>query len=440
MDKGENFSIVGLAGKKKLVGEIKVSGAKNAALKVLAASILFDEKIELRNVPVIEDIKRIGEIIEGLGMKVTVDKKGSIDSITPPKKLNAKLCPVLSKRVRASIVLTGPLLARTGHVEFPHPGGCLIGERPIDLFLEGYKKMGATVSVGAESYIITAPKSGLQGVSHFLRNPSVTVTETLMMAGVLANGKTVIKNAALEPEIKHLADFLNACGAKITGAGTTTVSIVGVKKPLKAKKKYVTLPDRIEAGSYIILAALAGKDVKVTGLIPDNIESLTELLTLVGVNIEVGKNYIRVTSDEKGKDKALESVNIKTMGYPGFPTDLQALITVLMTQSKGDSLIHETIWEGRFGYVESLKAMDADISVMDPHRILVKGNGLLRAKELVSPDLRAGMAFIIAAIIAKGTSLICNTYIVKRGYEDVEEKLKAIGVDISRQSVGVCNQ
>ena len=433
MEKGENFLIVGLAGKKKLIGEIKVSGAKNAALKVLAASILFDEKIELKNVPVIEDIKRIGEILEGIGMEVTEDKKGSINTITPPEKFKTKLCPILSKRVRASIVLTGPLLTRTGRVEFPHPGGCLIGERPIDLFLEGYKKMGATVSVESESYVITAPKEGLQGVTHFLRNPSVTVTETLMMAGILANGKTIIKNAALEPEIKHLADFLNACGAKITGTGTTTVTIVGVKKALKAKKKYVTLPDRIEAGSYVILAALAGKDVKITGLIPENIESLTELLTLVGVNIEIGKNYVRVTANDKGKVKALDSVNIKTMGYPGFPTDLQALITVLMTQSKGDSLIHETIWEGRFGYVESLKAMNADISVMDPHRILVKGNGLLQAKELVSPDLRAGMAFIIAAIIANGTSLICDTYIVKRGYENVEEKLRAIGVDISRQ-------
>lgn len=433
MSETSAFVIKGLGGKKELEGEVKISGAKNAALKALAASLLFEGEVVLKNVPVIEDIKRIAELIESLGVSIVKSKKESVYTINVPKKVDTALCPNISKKIRASVVLTGPLLAREGKVVFPHPGGCLIGERPIDFFLEGFKKMGATIVLTDKAYEVTAPNGGLKGVTHFLRTPSVTVTETLMMAGVRAVGETVIKNAALEPEIGHLAEYLNACGARITGMGTPTLKIKGVTKVLKAKKVVYTTPaDRIEAGSYIILAALAAKDVTIKGCNPDHFGALIETLRYSGVQMTIGKSSVRITCKGQEENKQFKSVAIKTLGYPGFPTDLQSLMTVFLTQTKGLVLVHETIWEGRFGYVESLQSMGANISVMDPHRVMVKGPKQLHGKNMEGPDMRAGLAFIIAAIVAKGTSKITNTYIIERGYELVDKKLAGLGVSIER--------
>lgn len=424
----DRFLIKGLAGAKTLKGTVKVSGAKNAALKAMAASLLFKDEVTLRNVPGIEDIKRIADLLSDLGLDVNTKGKNTY-ILTPTKEISYRLNPDISKRIRSSIVLTGPLLARLGKVAFPHPGGCVIGERPIDLFIEGYKKMGAKVRVVRDEYIIEAPDGKLVGTELYLRNTSVTATETFMMAGVLAKGTTVIKNAALEPEIVHLAEYLNTCGARITGMGTPTITIRGGALLRSQKKAYVTMPDRIEAGSFIILAALAGKDVRIEKCNIENIQSLLETLKLSGVNIETGRDWVRVRST-KGKKGVCKAVHIKTHEYPGFPTDLQAPMTVFLTQAEGESLVFETIFEGRLNYTESLVRMHADITMMDPHRILVKGPKQLHGKTLESPDLRAGLAFVIAAIIAKGGSVVHNVYNIYRGYENIEERLQSLGVDI----------
>ena len=329
-------------------------------------------------------------------------------------------------------MLTGPLLARTGRAVFPHPGGCVIGARPIDFFLNSYKKMGATVKETKDEYIIEAKGGNLTGAKIFLPTPSVTVTETIMMAGILAKGVTTIRNAALEPEIEHLAKFLNRCGANIRGAGTPTIVIQGGSLLKGANFPYTTIPDRIEAGSFLVLGAIAGKDVTVTDCNPEHLEAVTEMLRCIGIVVEEDKTSLRVTAGDKSREKRLRAINIKTHEYPGFPTDLQAPMAVLLTQIRGESMVHETIFEGRLAYSESLVGMGADITVMDPHRMLVRGKTPLHARNLTSPDLRAGLAFILAAIAAEGKSIVHDVYNIDRGYEVVEKRLQAIGVDIQR--------
>lgn len=431
----DKFIIRGLGGKKKLNGTIVVSGAKNAALKAMASSILFKDTLTTQNVPNIEDVKRMSDLLRELGCDVK--KKNSHTYLfTCGNNLKTDLSSEISKRMRSSIVLSGPLLARFGEVSFPHPGGCVIGERPIDFFIDGFRKMGAVVSIkGGPSkkvYVIRAPKKGLRGATIFLKTPSVTTTETLMMAGILAKGTTVIQNAALEPEIKDVADFLVRCGANIKGAGTTTITIKGGALLSACGKTYATMPDRIEAGSFIILGALGAKTLRIENCNPDHVTSLIDTLRTVGVILQVGNKSVTVSSLERGSQ--FNMVSIKTHEYPGFPTDLQAPMMVLLTQAKGEAIVFETIFEGRLNYTESLVNMGADITPMDPHRVLVKGPTVLRGKKLESPDLRAGLAFIIAATIAKGNSTIHSVYNIDRGYERIEERLTAIGVDIKRVS------
>jgi len=430
MDK-EKFLIKGLAGFRTLEGEIPVGGAKNAALKVIAASLLFKDDVKLKNVPNIEDIKKLIELLQDIGFGVVSSEEHSY-TISPKDSISTVLSPEIAKKIRSSVVLTGPLLARTGRVVFPHPGGCIIGARPIDLFLKSYELMGAKIKETKDKYIIEAKDGKLVGAKIFLRVPSVTVTETIMMAGVLAKGVTTIRNAALEPEIEELAKFLNKCGANIQGAGTSTIIVRGGPLLKTGGVPLNIMPDRIEAGSFLILAALAGKDVTVTQCNPDHIEALIDTLRQSGVKIDVEKNSVRVTYDNKGKKRDFQSVNIKTHEYPGFPTDLQAPMTVFLTQTAGESLVHETIFEGRLAYAESLEAMGADITPMDPHRMLVKGATPLHGKDLESPDLRAGLAFVLAAIVAKGNSTVHNVYNIDRGYESVEKRFAKIGVDILR--------
>ncbi len=427
----DKFLIKGLAGHRTLKGEIPVGGAKNAALKMVAASLLFKDDVVLKNVPDIEDIQKIIDLVRDIGFGVVAKEKHSY-IISPKDRISTVLSPEIAKKIRSSVVLTGPLLARTGRVVFPHPGGCIIGARPIDFFLESYRKMGAKVKETKDNYIIEAKEGRLVGAKIFLPIPSVTVTETIMMTGVLASGVTTIRNAALEPEIEYLAKFLNRCGANIQGAGTSTIIVRGGPLLKSGGLSYITMPDRIEAGSFLILAALAAKDIVITGCNPDHLEATIDILKRTGVKIDVEKNSVRVTYDDKNKKKEFQSINIKTHEYPGFPTDLQAPMTIFLTQITGESLVHETIFEGRLAYAESLERMGADITPMDPHRMLVKGSTPLRGKELESPDLRAGLAFVLAAIIAKGNSIIHKVYNIDRGYESVEERLKKVGVNISR--------
>ena len=429
METGERFVIEGLAGKKTLRGTIAVHGAKNSALKAMAAAVLFKNSLTLSNIPDIEDVRHMADLLEHLSISIA---RGAAGSMTIDTRFVSKtdLTADISKRLRASIVLAGPLLARLGHVSFPHPGGCVIGARPIDMFLEGFKKMGAAVRVKEKTYVVRAPKRGLKGAALFFRQQSVTATETFMMAGVLARGTTILKNAAMEPEIAHLALFLNRSGARIIGAGTSTIIVKGSALLSAPRGGYAIVPDRLEAGSFLILGALAARDLLITHCVPEHVASLIETLSYAGVSISVTGNTIRVRAPKS----APRAVDVKTHEYPGFPTDLQAPMTVFLTQANGESMVFETIFEGRLNYVEELNRMGADIRTMDPHRVIVRGKTPLRGRELESPDLRAGLAFVIAAAIASGRSVIHTVYNIDRGYEKVEERLRNIGVKISRMA------
>ena len=427
--KGEKFVIQGLGGRRVLEGDVEVRGAKNAVLKALAASVLFNDTVRFQNVPRIEDVLRAGDILRALGADVTLED-GVPRAVTISKTFQTELPRDIAAKLRASIVFTGPILARFGKVSFPHPGGCVIGERPIDLFLSGFEKMGARIKNREKSYDITADGGVLKGAEIFFRNQSVTATETLMMAAVLAHGKTVLLNAAREPEVESLARFLNSCGANIEGAGTSAIVIKGTKPLSAGTRTYTTPPDRIEAGSFLILGALAAKKLTIRNCDPSHVMSLIETLRATGVSIQTARDSIIV--EGRGTPQSLRSVHVKTAEYPGFPTDIQAPMTIFLTQTSGRAMVFETIFEGRLGYVEDIIRMGARIDVCDPHRVIIHGPTPLRGRELQGPDLRAGLAFVIAGIIAKGESVVHNVYNIDRGYERIEERLRGIGVDIQR--------
>jgi UDP-N-acetylglucosamine 1-carboxyvinyltransferase len=311
-----------------------------------------------------------------------------------------------------------------------------LGERPIDLFLQGFKALGAEVEEREDIFYFRAKDKMLKGARIFFPFVSVTATETLMLAAVLATGETVLQNAALEPEIPLLADYLNACGAKIEGAGTPVITITGTAgKLLEARgKAYVTPPDRIEAGSFAILAALAGKEVKITRCEPAHMSALLAVLRRADVDFEVGKDSVTVFGGHK-ENSAYKLVSVRTHEYPGFPTDLQAPYAVFMTQASGEGTLLETIFDSRFQYVDALVRMGADITIMNPQKILVRGPKALSRKELEGPDLRAGLAYLIAAAVADGASTVNNAYIIDRGYERIEERLQKLGLPIKREQI-----
>jgi len=422
----DSLVIKGFNGKRELDGIVRVPGAKNEALKAIVSSILFRDALTLSNVPEINDIIKLFKLLEEMGGEIGRMGRGKY-SVFIPKGFSTEISPAIAKRMRASVVLTGPILARFGKVSFPHPGGCIIGARPVDFFIYGFQKMGATVKVVDGSYIVEA-KNGLRGTEIFLKNQSVTVTETFMMAGVLAKGTTTIKNAGMEPEIAELADFLNKCGAKINGAGTPTITIKGGKLLSGKGKLFKTMPDRIDAGSFLILGALAARELHIKNCDPKHLESPIQILRNAGVPVETKKTEIIVRAPS-----TIKPIDIKTHEYPGFPSDLQAPMTVLLTQALGESKVFETIFEGRLNYCEELVAMGASITTMDPHRVIVHGKSELSGRKLTSPDLRAGLAYVIAAIIAKGESVIHNVdTTIDRGYEDIEGRLRAIGAKVER--------
>lgn len=408
-------------GGKKLKGSIKVNGAKNDALVIFAASLLTSQPVTVSNVPEIEDTKRMLELMKKLGCQIKRLKYGKY--LIKAQNLNSNLInPEIAEKIRASILLTAPLLARLGKVVFPHPGGCVIGKRPIDQFLDGYENMGAKVSHKKQLYEITAPR--LKGAEFVFNNITVTGTESLIMAAALAKGRTTLKNCACEPEVKSLADFLNECGAKIKGAGTPFITINGVAALQGGSHR--TIPDRVEAGSFVILAAATKSNVVIKNCEPKHLDAVLNTLKKMGGSLKIRKNSVEVLPS------GLNSTNIKTHEYPGFPTDLQAPFCVLLTQSKGNGLVHETIYEGRLMWTEELKRMGANIHTYDPHRIEIKGPTALRGREIESPDIRAGMAYLIATLCAKGKSVINNIYQIDRGYEKIEERLRKIGADIRR--------
>src|SRR3989344_521641 len=405
-------------GGKFLEGEIEIGGSKNAALPAMAASLLFKNNPEFRNLPKIEDIFRMGELLKKLRETKEIDFE-------------------VAKKIRASILLVGPALARFGKITFPHPGGCVIGARPIDAFLDGWKAMGAAVkeippdsskSINSIPFYELSAPSGLKGRDYTFRVPSVTGTEGLMMTAVLASGSTILRNAAMEPEIAHLAYFLNKNGADIKGAGTHTINIEGSGGALlEGKYPFSAPPDRIEAGSFLILGALLAKELLIKNFAAEELTALTGALKEAGAEFNFDKNFISVK-----RSPALKAVNVKTKEYPGFATDLQAPFCVLATQAKGASMIHETIFEGRLSYIEYLNKMGAKITLCDPYRAIVNGPTPLRAWTLERPDIRAGLAFILAALLAEGESKIGNIYQIDRGYEAIDSRLRSIGAAIKR--------
>jgi UDP-N-acetylglucosamine 1-carboxyvinyltransferase len=412
-----------IEGQARLSGEVKVSGAKNSALKIIPAAILTEEKLEITNFPLIEDTNRALELASDLGAEISRDKdRCEIECRCIVKNtLESKF----ANKFRASIMFAGPILARTGEVKFPLPGGCVIGAggRPIDLFLEGFASLGAEIETGDHYYHLKAKR--LKGGYFFFPIVSVTGTEAMMMTAVLAEGKTKLHNCALEPEIIALADYLNGVGAKISGAGTPTIIIQGVKK-INAGR-FSIIPDRIETGSFALLAAATKSTVTISHCVPEHIRILLAIFNKIGIPYEEGSDFLIVKPSAE-----MKSYSIKTHEYPGFPTDLQSPYAVLMTQTKGSSLIHETIYDRRLLYVDMLIQMGADIIMCDPHRVVVNGPTKLYGMKLTSPDLRAGLAMIIAALAAQGQTEIDNIYQIDRGYELIDDRLRALGADIKR--------
>ena len=418
-----SFVIEGLAGRKTLKGTIPVYGAKNAVLPTMAAALLIKGETTIENVPGIADVDSMSRILEGLGAFVT--RSSNTLTVNARDLSGTTLDPSASKSLRASIILTGPLLARMGEVVFPHPGGDLIGERPIDLFIAGFEALGATVTLSGDTYHLTAP-NGLTGGDYFFSTVSVTGTETLMMAATLAKGTVVLRNAALEPEVVALAEFLTSAGAKIEGAGTATIVIKPVS--LVEPAPHRVIPDRIEAATFLALGALAAEELTVSNICIHHLDSVVDVLTRMGVPMTFGRDSITVRAPE-----TLRPVRVRTHEYPGFPTDAHPPTMIMLTQAEGESVMIESIFDGRLNYLPELVSMGADITLISPHRAKVIGPRTLKAANIVSPDIRAGLAFILAAIVADGTSEVGNAHLVDRGYEKIEERLSAVGVTIKRK-------
>lgn len=424
-----HLEIEGLGGAHSLEGEIPVYGSKNAALIGFPMSLLFRDKVKLENVPEIEDVHRMVELMKSTGILITQDKEHSY-TVSVPETPNHSLDPTIVGRIRASVFLALPLLARCGEVILPYPGGDNIGPRPIDIFIEGLEKMGAECISKEDHYHIKAPGNKLKGADIFLKIQSVGATQSLMLAAVLAEGTTTIKNAALEPEIVSIAEFLASAGAKIKGIGTTTLEIEGTGLLEAPTAPYTVIPDRLEAGTFLILGVLSGKNITITNCNPSHIEALTSLLKKnVTSDISIKNESITV---ENSKPLLVHPVNVRTHEYPGFASDLQPPLVVLLTQAEGKSLVFETIFEERFSYTGNLIQMGAKIVTYDPHRIRIHGKTPLRGSIVTSPDIRAGLAYVLASIVAEGKSVIHNVYCIDRGYERIEERLRAVGVSIKR--------
>ncbi|PIR69819.1 MAG: UDP-N-acetylglucosamine 1-carboxyvinyltransferase [Candidatus Niyogibacteria bacterium CG10_big_fil_rev_8_21_14_0_10_46_36] len=426
----DSYALV-IRGGKELSGAIAVNGAKNDVLSLMAASVVFSHPVTLTNVPRISDVAKMKALLEGIGVRVTEDPDKRTITLDPSSVKNPVLDAALAEKIRASVMLIGPVMARLGEITFPYPGGCVIGKRPIDFFINGFKKLGADVTESDTVFSFRLKKH--TGGNIVLPYPSVTVTETLMINSALGNGTTTITNAACEPEIESLAQFLGSGGAHITGAGTHTITVQGTNGRLLAQSRpeaFPVLPDRIEAGSFAILASLLGNPIRITQCAPRHIESLLERLRDLGVSVRAGNDWIEIR-----RPKQFTSVDIKTGPYPAFATDLQAPFTVLLTQAGGKAVVFETVFEERLHYIEELKQMGANITLCDPHRAIVVGPTPLSGRAVKSPDLRAGLAFIIAGLIAKGESVIHNVYHIDRGYEDIEARLRALGASIERRTL-----
>lgn len=407
-----------IEGGRKLEGEVKVSGSKNAALPILAATILNKGTTILENVPKIKDTEVMLEILEYLGCKV--HKKHDKIIINSENVEKNEIPEELMRKMRSSIVLAGSILGRNKKVKFSCPGGCDIGSRPIDLHLKGFKKLGINI---AENYgYIVCEYDKINTSEIHLDFPSVGATENIMLASVFSEGKVTIKNAALEPEIVDLQNFLNKIGAKISGAGTSNIEIIGVKE-LKSSS-YKIMPDRIEAGTMMCIAAATNSKILIKDVIPDHITPVIEKLKECKCNILVGKNDIFIEGP-----KRINCINIKTMPYPGFPTDMQSIFGAMLATARGTSIITENIFENRFKYISELNRMGAKITIEGKNAI-IRGVKKLYSAEVISTDLRGGAALTLAGLVAEGTTKINNIEYILRGYENLDKKLNSLGANI----------
>jgi UDP-N-acetylglucosamine 1-carboxyvinyltransferase len=408
-----------IAGGRRLQGEVRVSGAKNAALPILVSSLLVDGWNTFHNIPDLLDIKTVKKLLVSLGVKIEGAETVRINAggIT-----SCEASYDMVRTMRASILVLGPLVARMGEARVSLPGGCAIGARPVNLHIRALQEMGAEVTL-KDGYV-EAKASRLKGATIYFDISTVTGTENIMMAATLAEGTTTLKNAAREPEIVNLADVLIAMGAKIRGAGTDVITIEGVKSlhPMEA----AVIPDRIEAGTFLIAAGMTGGDVRVLGCDPLHIEALIAKLRDAGMRIEAEGDALRATGGG-----TIRSVDVKTLPYPGFPTDVQAQIMAMMTLGNGLSVITETVFENRFMHVSEMMRMGADI-VIQGKSAIVRGVAKLRGAPVMATDLRASASLILAGLAAEGTTILSRVYHIDRGYQQIEKKLSALGADIRR--------
>ena len=407
-----------IQGGKKLEGEVQISGSKNAALPIIAGTVLIKGKTTLYNVPNIQDVQTMFEIIKDIGGKVT--KKNNKIIIDTSKIHTYEISENLMRKMRSSVILAGAIIGKYKKANFSYPGGCEIGSRPIDLHLKGFEKLGINIKEEYGEIICEADK--IVGTQIHLDFPSVGATENIILASCLAEGVTVLTNAAKEPEIEDLVKFLNKAGAKIKGAGTDRVEIIGVKKLTEVS--YNIMPDRIEAGTYLVAGAITGGNLKVTNLNSNHIEPILNKLEEAGCVLKIEKNTVEIKAS-----KRIKAVDIKTMPYPGFPTDMQSIFGALLTTAKGTSIITENIFESRYKYVQELNRMGAKINV-EGRTAVVKGTKKIQGASVVASDLRGGAALVLEALVAKGVTQVDNVHYILRGYENIVDKLKNLGAKI----------
>ena len=410
-----------VVGGRPLSGMVRVAGAKNAALPELCAALLTERPVVLENVPGVVDIKTMGRVLEALGVSIESRVGGTVE-LAATSVTSVEAPYELVKTMRASVLVLGPLLARTGRARVSLPGGCAIGARPINLHLQAFSKMGAEIAV--EHGYVEARADRLVGAEISFDTVTVTGTENLMMAAALADGETVLLNAACEPEVTDLAALLTAMGARIEGAGSSRIRIEGV--PELAGARHAVIPDRIETGTYVAACAIAGGEIEVVGCRPQHLRAVTDKLRETGLRIEEGPDNLRVRAP-----KMLCAASVKTLPYPGFPTDMQAQYSALMTQARGVSTISETIFENRFMHVAELDRMGAQIRV-DGRTALVTGPTALTGAQVMATDLRASACLVLAGLAASGETVVDRVYHLDRGYFRIDEKLRGLGADIER--------
>ena len=411
-------------GGKPLNGRVKISGAKNAVLPIIAATLLGqDTPSKLEEVPALDDVHTLTAVLEQLGVKAEFNADKNTLLVDGSKIDSCEAPYDLVRKMRASFLIIGPLLARYGKARISLPGGCAIGTRPIDLHLKGFEALGAEINIG-HGFIEASAPEGLKGARIYLDFPSVGATENIMMAASMAEGTTSIENAAQEPEIIDLANYLNVMGANIRGAGTNVIKIEGVNKLIG--KNYTIIPDRIEAGTYMVAAAMTRGNVFIENAISEHLKPVIAKLKEAGVEIEENIDGIRVTCD-----KQTTAVDIKTMPYPGFPTDMQAQFMAMQAVSKGTSMVTETVFENRFMHVEELKRMGAHIRI-DGRTSMVEGVDQLTGCPVKATDLRAGAAMVLAGLVAEGETQISYIHHIDRGYDNLVTKLVMLGADIRR--------